>query len=499
MTDRITARGAPIDMDPGQFRACAHTLVDALSDFRDTLPARRVSPGRTPAEVRAALGSASLPEAGSPPEELLTEALALLADNLTFNGHPRFFGYITAPAAPIGVLADLMASALNPNCGLWHIAPMATEIERQTTRWIAELIGYPSAGGVMSSGGQTANHIGFLAARQAKAPWDVRAEGAVDASGRRLRVYTSAETHGWVKQAADMYGLGTASIRWVPTDANLAMDTVALRTAIAGDVANGDIPMMVVGTAGSVGTGAIDPLPEIAEICREHGIWFHVDGAYGACAAALPDAPAALAGLREADSVAVDPHKWLYAPIDAGCTLVRDAATLPSTFGARAAYYLPDGPSVDDDAPVNLYEHGPENSRRLRALKVWLALRHIGAVGYRRLIAEDIALARYLFARAADHPSLEPWTQGLSITTLRYLPPDLRADAPDHRDYLNRLNRELLARLQSGGEAFLSHITVRETFLLRACIVNFRTTADDLDALVDLVARLGAKTDKDLR
>ena len=497
MTERITARGAPIDMAPGEFRACAHALVDALADFRDALPEHRVSPGKTPSEIRALLGSATLPEMGTAPEALLTETLALLADTLTYNGHPRFFGYVTAPPAPIGVLGDLIVSTLNPNCGLWHIAPMATEIEAQAAGWIAELIGYPSPHGVMSSGGQTANHIGFLAARQAKAPWDVRAEGAVDASGRRLRVYTSAETHGWVKQAADMFGLGTASIRWIPTDDDLAMDPAALRTAIADDVARGDIPMMAIGTAGSVGVGAVDPLPEIARICREHGVWFHVDGAYGACAAALPDAPAALAGLREADSVAVDPHKWLYAPIDAGCTLVRDPKRLPATFGAHAAYYLLDGPA--DDGPVNLYERGPENSRRFRALKVWLALRQIGATGYRRLIAEDIALARYLHDRAGAHPSLEAWTQGLSITTFRYLPADLRAEPGAHLDYLNRLNRELLTRLQAGGEAFVSHTTVRGTFLLRACIVNFRTTADDIDALVTLVARLGAQVDHALR
>ena len=254
--------------------------------------------------------------------------------------------------------------------------------------------------------------------------------------------------------------------------------------------------MMVVGAAGTVGTGAIDPLPEIAALCREHDIWFHVDGAYGACAAALADAPARLLGLREADSVAIDPHKWLYAPIDVGCTLVRDPDALRNTFGSHASYYVLDD---DPNAPVNLYEYAPENSRRFRALKVWLTLRQIGASGHRTLIAEDIALARYLYELVAARPDLEAVTTNLSITTFRYVPADLRGDAAAHGVYLNRLNKELLQRIQQGREAFISNTTVRGDFLLRACIVNFHTTAADIEVLPELVARIGAETDLALR
>jgi glutamate/tyrosine decarboxylase-like PLP-dependent enzyme len=241
---------------------------------------------------------------------------------------------------------------------------------------------------------------------------------------------------------------------------------------------------------------AVDPLPEIAALCREEDVWFHVDGAYGACAAALPDAPPALFGLREADSVAVDRHKWLYAPLDAGCTLVRDSNALRSTFSAQASYYILDGAA---DGPNNLFEHATENSRRFRALKVWLSLRHIGVEGHRRLIAEDIALARYLFELVQRHPSLEAVTQGLSITTFRYVPDDLRAQADAHRDYLNQLNRTVLQRIQQEGRIFLSNTTVRGAFLLRVCIVNFRTAAADLDIVPDLVAGIGAEIDWELR
>jgi glutamate/tyrosine decarboxylase-like PLP-dependent enzyme len=486
-----------MDLGPEEFRALAHALVDALSDFRANLPHRPVSSPKAPTEVHALLDPSGIPESGDDSRRLLLDVLPLLVDNQTFNGHPRFWGYITASPAPIGVLADLIVSTLNPNLGLWQMSPIATEIEAQTAAWIAELIGFPTTGrGVMTSGGQQANHVGVLVARWAMAPWDVRARGASDGSGHRLRLYTSSETHGWVKQAADLFGLGTDAIRWIPTAADQAMEIDALRAAIRDDRARGDLPMMVIGTAGSVGSGAIDPLPEIAALCREEAIWFHVDGAYGACAAALPDAPPRLRGIREADSVAVDPHKWLYAPLDAGCTLVRDPEALRNAFGTQASYYVLDG---DEDAPVNLFELGPENSRRFRALKVWLALRQIGASGYRQLIAEDIALARYLFELVAAHPALEAMTQGLSVTTFRYLPADMRAEPDAHLDYLNRLNRAVLRRIQRDGHIFLSNTTVRGAFLLRACIVNFRTTAADIEIVPNLVERIGAEADKELR
>src|SRR4029077_17900915 len=231
----------------------------------------------------------------------------------------------TAPPAPIGILGDFLAAAVNPNVGAWILSPAATEIESQPVRWIAELIGYPvDCGGLLVSGGNMANFVCFLAARAAKADWNVREEGITGASRRRLRVYGSAETHTWIQKAADLAGLGTASIRWIATDADLRMDVDALRRAIDQDLAAADVPFMVVGAAGSISTGAVDPLREIAAVCRDAGAWFHVDGAYGGSAPAPPGPPADLADLSEADSVAVDPHKWLYAPLEAGCALVRN-------------------------------------------------------------------------------------------------------------------------------------------------------------------------------
>ena len=244
-------------------------------------------------------------------------------------------------------------------------------------------------------------------------------------------------------------------------------------------------------------TGAVDPLAELAAICREWQIWLHVDAAYGGFAAAVPGAPADLCALAEADSVAVDPHKWLYAPLEAGCALVRERALLKDTFSYHPPYYR--FGEEGDEGPLNYFEYGPQNSRGFRALKVWLALQQAGRRGYVRMIADDIALARDLFRLAEHDPELEAWTTSLSVTTFRYRPHDLaRADAaPDA--YLDELNAALLDRLQGGGEAFISNAVVGGRLLLRACVVNFRTTRDDLEALVATVKRIGRELDATMR
>jgi glutamate/tyrosine decarboxylase-like PLP-dependent enzyme len=447
--------------------------------------------------VREALGlSGPLPEKGTDPGPLLERTAQLLFAHSLFNGHPRFFGYITAPPAPIGILGDFLAAAVNPNVGAWMLSPAATEIESQTVRWIAELIGYPAqCGGLLVSGGNMANFVCFLAARAAKADWDVRQHGVVGDSGRCLRVYASAETHTWIQKAADLAGLGTASIRWIATDKQLRMDVAALRRQIEADAAAGDLPCLVVGTAGSVSTGAVDPLPEIAALCRERGVWFHVDGAYGGFAAVVPDAPADLHALSQADSVAVDPHKWLYAPLEAGCALVRDPELLRAAFAYHPPYYH------FEERATNYVDYGPQNSRGFRALKVWLALKQVGAAGYRQMIAGDIRLSQAM-ARAVDaHAELQLITQGLSIATFRYVPRDLRAKLGEEEAerHLDALNRTLLDRLQRGGETFVSNAVVDGRYVLRACIVNFHTTQGDVEALPDIVARAGRAVDAQLR
>src|SRR3982750_1692139 len=285
-----TIRAAPLAMDAETFRTLGPRLVDQLAAALEAVPRGPVTRDESPATVREALGlSGPLPEAGTDPAVLLEQTTRLLFEHSLFNAHPRFFGYITASPAPIGMLGDFLAAALNPTVAAWTLSPAATEIEGQTVRWIAELLGYPTdCGGLLVSGGNMANIICFLAARAAKAGWDVRERGIADEPGRRLRVYASAETHTWIQKAADISGLGAASIRWISADSDLRMDVAALRRQLAADVADGDVPCLVVGTAGTVSTGAVDPLRAIGEVCREHGAWFHVDGAYGGFAAAVP-------------------------------------------------------------------------------------------------------------------------------------------------------------------------------------------------------------------
>jgi aromatic-L-amino-acid/L-tryptophan decarboxylase len=492
-----SGRQSPLAMDAATFRAVGHRLVDQLAELLESVPRRPVTHDESPSAVRDALDlKGPLPERGTEAGPLLEATAQLLFDHSLFNAHPRFFGYVTAPPAPIGIFGDFLAAAVNPNVGAWILSPAATEIESQTVRWIAELIGYPvDCGGLLVSGGNTANFVCFLAARAAKANWNVREEGIAADSRRRLRVYSSAETHTWIQKAADLAGIGTSSIRWIPTDADLRMDVAALSRQIDADAAAGDIPFIVVGTAGSVSTGAVDPLPDIAALCKARNIWFHVDGAYGGFAVAAPEAPDDLRALSDADSVAVDPHKWLYAPLEAGCALVRDPEKLRAAFAYHPAYYQ------FEERATNYVDFGPQNSRGFRALKVWLALRHVGAAGYRRMISDDIRLSRALAAAVGRHPELQLMTQGLSITTFRYVPTDLRNKLGEDlsENHIDTLNQELVDRMQRGGEAFVSNAVIRGRYVLRACIVNFHTDAVDVEAVPEIAVRLGRTLDARLR
>ena len=490
-------RAAPLRMSAEEFRRLGHAVVDAAAEFLAAVPDRPLTPNESPEDVQAAVGAAArLPEQGTNPDALLREAARVLFDHSLINGHPRFFGYITSSPAHIGILAELLSATVNANVGAWRLSPAASEIEAQTVRWVAELLGYPtSCGGLFVSGGNMANMVALFAARAAAAPWDVRGLGVSAPEAMPLRVYATREAHTWLHKATDLSGLGTASIRWISTDADERMDVRALRAAIVEERAAGLVPMMVVATAGTVSTGAIDPIGAIADVCEDLGVWLHIDGAYGALAAAVPGVSADLELLHRADSVAADPHKWLYAPLEAGCVLVRDAGRLRDAFAYHPPYYR-FGQEV-----TNFVDLGPQNSRGFRALRVWLALRQVGRAGYVQMIGDDIRLSERLARRIADHPDLELSTQRLSITTFRFVPQRLRSSmgAPDTDKHLNALNEELAERIQTSGEAFVSNAVVGGRYLLRACIVNFNTTEADIDALPDLVVRLGREADATLR
>jgi glutamate/tyrosine decarboxylase-like PLP-dependent enzyme len=486
---QINARRSALDIPPEQFALLGHGLVDHISSFLESLPSRPVTPGESPRDVRTMLGESPLPKCGAPAPELLEQTAKLLFSHSLFNGHPRFMGYITSSAAPISALAELLAASVNPNVGGWALSPVASEIEVQTIRWLAELVGFPpTCGGLLVSGGNMANFTGFLAARRARAGWDVRRAGLRGGPGQ-LVAYASVETHTWLQKAADLFGLGLDAVRWIAVDSDRRMRIDELERRIAEDRTQGMLPFLIVGAAGTVGVGAVDPLREIARIAGASGLWFHVDGAYGAPAASLPEAPEDLKALSLADSVALDPHKWLYAPLEAGCTLVREPAHLIDAFSYHPEYYnfVP----TEDQPGVNFYELGLQNSRGFRALKVWLALRQIGREGYEHLIREDIRLARTLLEEVGNHGELEPYRQNLSIATFRYRPAARQGRGDLDEEYLNALNQEILNRIQVGGEAFISNAVVDGRYYLRACIVNFRTTEADVRAVPGIVVKIG--------
>ena len=481
-------RQAPLDMSSDEFRRAGHALVDQVAELLAAMPDGPVTAGHGPAEVRALLGGPrGVPSEGTDAGALLTRTADTLFRHSLHNGHPRFMGYITSPAAPVGVLGEFLAAAVNANVGAWVLSPVASEIEAETVRWIAELVGYPvESGGLLVSGGNMANLTAFWAARAAVAGPDIRTRGTAGAPD--LTVYCSESTHTWVEKAADLSGIGTDAVRWIRTDADGRMDMSALEQAVDWDIEQGRRPLMVVGTGGSVGVGAVDDLEAIAELCRARDIWFHVDGAYGGLAAMLPDAPDGLRHLALADSVAVDPHKWLYAPLEAGCVLVRNPDHLRGAFAYHPPYFH------FGEAAVNYVDMGPQNSRGFRALKIWLALQHVGRTGYEAMLAEDIRLTEVLFETAREMPEMEAFTCNLSVATFRYVPADLaqRRGDPQVARYLNRLNERLLGRLEAGGEVFLSNAVLDGAYVLRGCIVNFRTSEADVRAIPGIVAREGA-------
>ena len=482
--DITEQRHAVLDLNPDEFRKLGHQLIDQVADFLGSLPKRPLTTGETPSEIRSFLGQNSLPEEGTDAGQLLTEVATMLFDHSLFNGHPRFWGYITSSAAPIGILAELLAAAINPNVGAWSLSPVASEIEHQSIRWIAEMVGYPSdCGGILVTGGNMANFIGFLSARHKKTK-----QKSID-DLRSLRLYASDETHTWIHKAVDMFGLAKESVRWIKTDSEQKINLTILRQQIEQDIKDGLDPFMVIGTGGSVSTGVIDPLPQISRICKDYDLWFHVDGAYGAFAATLPDAPPDLKGMKYADSVALDPHKWLYAPLEAGCALVRDVSILRDTFSYHPSYYKFD--EVRGETAISFVDNGPQNSRGFRALKVWLALCHAGRKGYIKMISDDIRLALRLFELVKITPDLQAFTHNLSITTFRYAPDTPNMNEKERESYLNDLNTDLLTRLQEGGEAFVSNAVIDGKYLLRACIVNFRTDQKDIEALPGIIVRLG--------
>ena len=474
--------------DQDELRRQGAAAADLVAAHLAGLPSRPVFVAMPPGVVEE-LRHSPAPVVGQPFEQLL-ERFATLVEPYPFgNGHPRFFGWVNSPPAPAGVLAAGLAAAMNPSVAGGNHA--AVHVEHEVLRWCRDLLGLPAGfGGLMTSGTSSSVLIALAAARQAActaAGWEVRALGLQpdgDVLPPRLAVYASAQAHSCHAKAVQALGLGSRHLREVPVDDRLRMVPEALDRLIAQDRADGVLPMAVIATAGTVNTGAIDPLGAIADVADRHSCWLHVDGAYGAPAALLPGYAELRRALPRADSLAFDAHKWLYAPVDAGVLLLRSAATARDAWSLVPPYLRTDQDEAGVQGPPWFSEFGLEQTRPFRALPLWFALQHLGLDGYRELLGRDVAHARRLADLVGADERLELFgPPELSIVCFRVTPPGVSGEL------LDRFNQAVLHRVQLGGEAFLSSTVLGDRFWLRACLVNPRTTRSNLDALLEAVLR----------
>jgi aromatic-L-amino-acid/L-tryptophan decarboxylase len=470
--------------DDAEIRRVAHRVADMVADYLGALPGRAVFTP-FPASEAARLASEPPPGAGATPDAILDEFARSIAPYPFGNGHPRFWGWVNSPPAVMGIVGDALGAAMNPSVAGGNHA--SVHLERQVVRWFAEILGLPpTAMGLLVSGGSMANLTALAAARHARAGFDVRARG-LQQGDPRLVMYMSAEGHGCVRKSAELLGLGTDSLRVIPVDDRCRMQVPALVDAIDRDIDAGFRPMAVAANAGTVNTGAIDDLAAVARVCGDRGVWLHVDGAYGAAAILSTRYRGALEPLALADSVALDPHKWLYVPVEAGLVLVRDGSTLRSTFSLVPPYLRTDGDPHGVGGPPWLSEFGFQQSRGFRALKVWMTLKYYGTDGYAAAIEHDLDLAAYLAGRVAADPDLELMaTPSLSVVCFRYVPPGFPRTSA-----LDDLNRKLLERMQLSGLAFLSSTVLDGAFVLRACFVNPLSAQGDVDAVLKAVKKFG--------
>lgn len=459
----------PLEISSSQFRRLAERVTQTAADYLENLDSVPVAPSVTGEESRQAFDS-GLPEQGIG-EAAFDDLPKVLRCSRAPNG--RFFGYVLGSGDPVAATGDLLASVLNQNVTAWRSGPAAVMIEQTVVKWLAEAIACPGFSGYLTGGGSAANLMGLAMAREAKTPANEPgvAPGAV--------VYASEQVHMSIPKSVALLGIGCEQLRLIPTDSALRMDTAKLERQIEKDKAAGKIPLAVVTSAGTVNTGAIDPLVQVAEIARRSGAWFHVDGAYGALAAIAERGK--FEGLELADSISLDPHKWLYQPLDCGCLLYRPPEAAQKAFSHSGDYTR--ALSADPIEGFAFFEQSLELSRRFRALKLWLSLRYHGLAAFRESIRKDLAHARRLANAIEREPQLELMGRGeLSAVCFRY-----RGTIDSSNDQLNQLNRAILERIQKRGRVYVSNATLAGKFCLRACIVNHRTKDADVDAVISEV------------
>ena len=464
-----------LDPTPDEIGDWGNSVIQLMAEYLGGLRDHKVYRHISSREIRDSLDPA-LPTKGIDFDALLKVFRENIIPFSRQNAHPRMFGYVQSPGTPLAAFADLLASTLNANLTVWRSAPAPVELERLTIDWIRQILGFNAqAGGLFVSGGSMANLAAIAAARQAK-----------DDSSGRLRIYASSETHFSIAKATALLGIGRENVRFVAVDECFKIRVDDLVAKITADLEAGYLPFCVVANAGTVNTGAVDPLAEIREIADRFQLWMHVDGSYGAFAVLAKSARKLFAGLERADSIALDPHKWLYLPVDVGCVIYRAPEIARAAFAHEAEYTRIIGEKADE--AFAFWDYGPELSRRFRALKVWMLLKGVGLDSLGEAIESNLACARYLesMVRASDDFEMVAPVE-LSIFCLRHVPVQLRNKSPQAID---AFNERLLIALQRDGSSYLSNATLAGRFALRGCVLNYRTTLRDMEILLNDLRRV---------
>ena len=472
------------NLDPKDWeamRALGHQMVDDLIDYWAGIREQKIW-RPIPDEVKEVFDQ-PIPEQGQSPEEVYREFKQYIFPYNKGNVHPRFFAWIQGTGTPMGTFGDLLASGMNPNTAIGEHSAMY--VDRQVVNWCKELMNFPSeASGILVSGGSMANITALTVARNSFGEEKIRQKGLKAASGQLL-IYCSVETHSCIQKAAEIIGLGTDAVRKIRVNERFELDVQLLKAQLEEDLQAGFLPFCLVGTAGTVNTGAIDPMAELLEISRAYGLWFHVDGAYGALGKLDPNYADALRAIEEADSLAFDLHKWLYVPYEVGCTLIRDAKKHRDSFAITPNYLLQEKRGLSGGLD-SINNYGFELSRGFKALKVWMSIKEHGRAKYAAMIAQNNRHAAYLAELVEENPYLELTAPlSMSITCFRMIQPGWGEEA------LQALNKEILLRLQEEGIASPSSTILNGKYTLRIANVNQRTQREDMDLLVREVLRIG--------
>ena len=479
-----------LDYTPQRFQELVEYAGRIVSRFYGRAEERKVFPGKTPAEVQS-LFDEPLPEQGTDPGNLLEIVERDVFETSTLNIGPHFYGYITGGGNQAAILGEMIKAALNQNNLKWHSSPASTELEKLAVRWVAEFVGYPTeCAGVLLGGGSVANFESLAVARKVKAPAGISEVGMYNAPP--MTIYVSEEGHSSFDKAVDMLGIGKRYLRKIPVDDRFRIDPVQLEERIVADRKAGLKPICAIGIAGTTNTGAVDDLQALAEVCRKHDLWFHVDAAYGGPAAALEGTGAMFRGMAQADSLVVNPHKWLYVPFGAACVLVRNGEQLRRTFSAIPDYLKSDEGTAGDGGGggrTDLMEYNLPLTKDFKALKVWMTLKAYGARRLREMIRADIDKAGYLAARIDADPRFERMAPvPLSIVCFRYLAGG--RTGPE----LDQLNNRIIREIEGDGRIFLTGTRIGDRTALRACIINHRTGETHLDRMLEVIAEIGGRT-----